>query len=231
MSLSIVALADRPELAPVVAQWHFAEWGHHYPGGTVEGWLEHICTRMHADRIPMTVLALDAEGQPLGTAGLVERDMDTHPELSPWLGGVYVLPAARRRGVASALVRHLVERAAALRIYDLYLYTNGAEALYRRLDWRPLAREPYMGRDVTLMTCAVVRDRARASAPKDCPHCRMTNPPAAARCDCGYDFTRRALAESYLTTKDHVQRAREAQAEAEGRDALGVLSRILRLFR
>jgi GNAT superfamily N-acetyltransferase len=133
-----------------VAQWHFGEWGHHYPGGTVDGWLDHIRTRMNADRIPMTVIALD-DGEPIGTAALTDHDMETHRELSPWLGGVYVVPAARGRGVARALVGDVIDRAAAFGVSVLYLYTNGAEGLYQKLDWRVLSREPYMGRDVTIM--------------------------------------------------------------------------------
>lgn len=150
--LKISPLGDCPHLAPVVAQWHFGEWGHLYPGGTVDGWLDHIRTRMDVDRIPMTVVALNDDGQPVGTAALTEHDMETHRELSPWLGGVYVIPSARRRGVAGALVRYLMGRAADLEIRDLYLYTNGAEGLYQRLHWRVWSREPYMGRGVTIMT-------------------------------------------------------------------------------
>jgi GNAT superfamily N-acetyltransferase len=153
--VTIIPLADRPDLAPEIARWHFSEWGHHYPGGTVEGWLEHIRTRMHADRVPMSVLALDDRGEPLGTACLTEHDMDTHPELSPWLGGVYVIPAARRQGVASALVRHLMARSADLGVRELFLYTNGAERVYEGVGWRRRSREPYMGRDVTVMSCTL----------------------------------------------------------------------------
>jgi predicted N-acetyltransferase YhbS len=107
---------------------------------------------MNANRIPMTVVALDGGWEAVGTAALTEHDMETHRELSPWLGGVYVIPAARHRGVASALVRNLMDRAADFGIRDLYLYTNGAEGLYQKLDWRALSREPYMGREVTIMT-------------------------------------------------------------------------------
>src|SRR2546421_2679994 len=144
--MKIIAPTDCPHLAPVIAQSHFGEWGHLYSGGTDDGWLDHIRTRMNADRVPMTVVALDDGGLPVGTAALTEDDMETHRELCPWLGGVYVIPPARRRGVASTLIRYLRARAAAFGIRDLYLYTNGAEGLYQQLDWRLLSREPYMGR-------------------------------------------------------------------------------------
>ena len=150
--MKISPLADYPRFAPLIAQWHFGEWGHLYPGGTVDGWLDHIRTRIHVDRIPMTVVALDDRDEPIGAAALIEHDMETQPELSPWLGGLYVIPTARRRGVANALIRHLMGCAADFGIRDLYLYTNSAEALYRKLDWRLLSREPYMGQEVALMT-------------------------------------------------------------------------------
>jgi len=150
--MTTIPLADRPDLAPIVAQWHFSEWGHLYPGGTVDAWLDHIRTRMNPDRIPITVVAIDDEGQPVGTAALTEHDMDTHPELSPWLGGVYVIPVARRRGVATAVICDLLRRAEHFGVRDLYLYTNDAEGLYRSLGWRLLSREPYMCREVSVMT-------------------------------------------------------------------------------
>lgn len=110
--MKISPLAKCPHLAQLLARWHFAEWGHLYPGGTVAGWLDHIRTRMNADRIPLTIIALDDREQPVGTAAITAHDMETHPELSPWLGGVYVVPAQRGRGVAIALIRDLIRRAA-----------------------------------------------------------------------------------------------------------------------
>ena len=168
--MTILPLVDRPDLATVVAQWHFDEWGHLYPGGTVDGWLDHIRKRMNTDRIPMTVIALDDRGQPIGTAALVEHDMDTHRELSPWLGGVYVVPTARGRGVARAVVSHVIKCAGDLGIQDLYLYTNRAEGLYRRLGWRPLSREPYMGRNVTLMRNTLLSEREPLAKPISAEH-------------------------------------------------------------
>ena len=155
--MRVTLLAERPHLAPVIAQWHFAEWGHLYPGGTIAGWLDHIRTRMNADRIPLTFIALDDGEEPVGTAAIVEHDMETHRELYPWLGGVYIIPAARRCGVASALIRDLTSWAAGFGVRDLYLYTYAAERLYQKLGWRVLSRETYMGREVTVMTTAIGR--------------------------------------------------------------------------
>lgn len=33
---------------------------------------------------------------------------------------------------------------------------------------------------------------------KQCPRCRLINPPSAMRCDCGYDFHSKQLEQSYL---------------------------------
>jgi len=33
---------------------------------------------------------------------------------------------------------------------------------------------------------------------KNCPKCRLINPPTAKRCDCGYDFHTDSMEESYL---------------------------------
>jgi hypothetical protein len=33
---------------------------------------------------------------------------------------------------------------------------------------------------------------------KDCPKCGLVNPPAATRCDCGYDFASGRMKQSYL---------------------------------
>jgi GNAT superfamily N-acetyltransferase len=86
-----------------------------------------------------------------GSAMLVAQDMETRPDLTPWLAGVYVTPPYRRRGLGSALVERIVSEAASLRVPTLFLYTSGAESLYARLGWTVLDRCKYRGIDVTVM--------------------------------------------------------------------------------
>jgi GNAT superfamily N-acetyltransferase len=146
----IESLADHLELTPLVARWHWEEWGRHDPGGSLEAWTVGLARRTERGRVPTTYLALDG-GDPVGSATLVACDMLTRCDLSPWLAGVYVLPVARGRGVASALVRHAVRRAGGMGVPRLYLYTASASGLYRKLGWRSLETTEYEGARVTIM--------------------------------------------------------------------------------
>lgn len=150
MPLRIEPAADHPDLIPRLGRWHWQEWGHHDPGGSLESWTEALRARTCRDRVPATFIAFE-DTRPVGSAALVEHDMDTRRDLGPWLAGVFVLPDCRGRGIASALCCHAAEAARGFGVTRLYLYTNGAERLYESLGWHPFGREPYEGRTVTLM--------------------------------------------------------------------------------
>ena len=81
----------------------------------------------------------------------MRSDLDSRPDLSPWLGGLYVEPAFRGRGHAARLVCEVEEAARAASVSTLWLYTLNAEALYLRLGWQHAGVEQEDGRDVLLM--------------------------------------------------------------------------------
>ena len=152
--MTIEYLADRREFIPTVARWHHAEWGHLRPRETVEdrvGRVERDCGHFE---VPTTFVA-SAGAQVLGSASLVENDMETRKELSPWLSGVFVAPEHRRRGVGAALVERVVREAHALGIRRLYLYTPGSGTLYLRLGWsireRTFYPELWGDQEITIM--------------------------------------------------------------------------------
>ena len=95
-------------------------------------------------------MALDGDA-PVGHVSLVEHNLASHPELSPWLAGTLVHRSRRGRGVGQALVRHATARAAELGVETLYLYTERARAFYERLGWRHLWEEDYEGERVSVM--------------------------------------------------------------------------------
>lgn len=140
--VTVEYLADRREFIPTVARWLHAEWGHLRPGETVEDRAASVERDCGHCEVPTTFVAL-AGDQLLGSASLVEHDMATRPELSPWLSGVFVAPEHRRRGVGAALVERVVQEARVLRTPRLYLYTPGSGALYLKLGWSVMERTFY----------------------------------------------------------------------------------------
>jgi predicted N-acetyltransferase YhbS len=148
--LRIVPLADRPDLTRVVGRWHWDEWGHDDPDGSLEGWTDGLRRRSGRDRIPITWVALLGD-EPVGSVALIENDMASHPELTPWLSGLFVVPGSRASGVGSALTAHCESAAADLGVGVLHLYTTTAEEFYRRRGWEVVGREIYGADEAAVM--------------------------------------------------------------------------------
>jgi GNAT superfamily N-acetyltransferase len=153
-------IADHPDLVETVARWQWSEWGRD-PADSLAARIASIGAETDPDRIPTTFVALDGD-DPLGSASLVADDMSTHPELTPWLASVYVTPAARGGGVASALVRRVMRQAAAMGITRLYLYTESAQGLYEKLGWQVIATEHFEGSPVAIMAIDLMEHHPRA---------------------------------------------------------------------
>src|SRR5215204_2004974 len=123
--MHIANIADHPHLIDTIARWHWEQWGRANLGGSVLSWADGLRRCTNRDHIPATYVALDGK-ELCGTVLLVTHDMSTHREISPWVAGVFVAPAQRGKGIASALVRHAVSQAAAMGVSRLYLYTESA---------------------------------------------------------------------------------------------------------
>jgi N-acetylglutamate synthase-like GNAT family acetyltransferase len=141
----IEVLAGRPELIETVARWHWQEWGHLTPTLSLTDRVEGL--HGQADE---TWLVLEGD-EPLGAATLVEHDMDTHPDLGPWIAGVYVRADRRGEGIGRTLNRQVAAVAAARGARTLYLYTDEAQEYWEHLGWYRIAEEPYLGETVTVM--------------------------------------------------------------------------------
>ena len=109
---------------------------------------------MNTDRLPLTLVALHG-GDLVGMVSLKFHDMDTRPDLDPWLGGLLVLPEWRNRSVASMLMHRAVEEARKLNVPRLYLWTPSAEGLYRKLGWQVVERTEYCRRKAVVMSISL----------------------------------------------------------------------------
>jgi predicted N-acetyltransferase YhbS len=136
---------------PTIAAWHWAEWGHTDPGGSLERWTAGLRGRVGRHVIP-TILVAFAGAEPVGSVALVEYDMSIWRQYSPWLSGMYVVAEHRGRGIGSALLAACEEEAALLGVETLYLYTHSAEDFYRRYEWNVVARDAYGAETVAIMS-------------------------------------------------------------------------------
>jgi len=150
--IKIDYLAHHAHLAEQLARWSWAEWQAIYieRGQTFEHALKNYQERTNIDRLPLTLVAFQGD-ELIGTVSLKFHDLDTRPELDPWLGGVFVSPEWRGRGIASQLMRRAAAEAARLSLPKLYLWTSSAERLYQKLGWTVVERSHYCGKDIALM--------------------------------------------------------------------------------
>jgi GNAT superfamily N-acetyltransferase len=148
--MKIVPLAERPDLAEQVSVWGFAEWGHLNEGQTPQTRLAEVRGEMNVDRVPVTFVALGEDGGLVGTAALIFDDLVGDPR-NPWLASVYVPSEHRRKGIASALVRAVEDKARELGYARLYLFTSSVHALYAGLGWQALERRDYRGEHIQVM--------------------------------------------------------------------------------
>lgn len=120
--IEVDLLARRPALAELLGGWAYDEWyaGRDVPRAAV---VEAYRRRANQDRLPIAWVAL-ADGTPAGMASLKEDDLWSRPDLGPWLASLYVVPAARNRGIGTHLAAAVVEKARSLGISRLYLFRS-----------------------------------------------------------------------------------------------------------
>lgn len=148
--MEIINLKLKPDLIPILAKWHHDEWKYLNPSLTLQGRIKKMQSYFNDSAIPSTFVAIN-KTTVLGSAALIDSDMDTHPELSPWLASVYVDPPYRKQEVGSRLVNHLLKFSKGLNIGALYLFTPDRLSFYQKLGWTILNKEPYRGQTVWVM--------------------------------------------------------------------------------
>lgn len=149
--MRIEYLADHIHTIPELAKLHCEFFGRFNAEMTPESRAEQLGRRIGKTSIPMTLVALVQE-TPIGSASIVEQDLDSRPDLSPWVASVVVRLDHQRQGVGTALMRRIENEAMKLGIKKLYLFTPDMEAFYTTLDWMVVGQEMFKGRfEVTLM--------------------------------------------------------------------------------
>src|SRR5215831_20635622 len=157
-NIAIDYLANCPELVDELARLSWKEWPEVYKQRkqTLEDSLRNYRERMNTDRLPLTLVAVRTGlaincRELVGMVSLKFHDMDTRPDLDPWLGGLLVLPKWRKHGVGTMLMHRATEEARRLDVPQLYLWTHSAEGLYHKLGWQVIERTNYFGNKSVVM--------------------------------------------------------------------------------
>jgi N-acetylglutamate synthase-like GNAT family acetyltransferase len=148
--LNISFLADHPEfietLAPLVAE----HWRPILTQETMQSRAAKFRTHLNYDTLPITWVA-HSGSQVFGTAALRVHDLPDLDNLTPWLGGVYVAPEFRNRGVGTALCSTVEQQAKELGISTLYLFTLEKQVWYENLGWSMFQPCTWCGRAGDIM--------------------------------------------------------------------------------
>jgi predicted N-acetyltransferase YhbS len=151
--MRISYLADRPELAAQLIPGLLEHWNYVFPLQTVADRAAKFRAHLNHDELPIAWVAHEGD-QALGTAALRKFDLEGREDLGPWLGGVFVLPNHRGRGIASELCRIVEGKAHDQGVSRLYLCTHGRESLYERLGWTTLEHTMWHGYRCSIMSKA-----------------------------------------------------------------------------
>lgn len=156
--VQIELLTGLHHLAPVLAAWHHAEWGHLYADDV---WNHAIAVRefetmAEPGSIDRTWVAFDGDARDadavLGSVSMLATDdLAGFEHLTPWLASMFVAPAARGRGVAAALTDALLRGAQEHGHDVVHLFTSGQQQFWADRGWSVVAEVATEGHPATVM--------------------------------------------------------------------------------
>jgi len=136
-AFSIIPIKQVPHHHDHAAQLSLDAWKHDFPEDTLQTYLDMFtATGTYANRFVEVFAAINQAEELLGLATLVDDDeLPGAIEPGPWLAAVFVVPEARKLGVGSALINHVVNRSRELGYSEMFLYTEDQQEWYQKRGW------------------------------------------------------------------------------------------------
>lgn len=152
MTLKIEYLKLYENHLPKLAEWMFNEWGKYNPSSSLEKTKSKLQEHLNLDKLPITWIAL-LNDKPVGTCSLRVND-GIRTDLAPWLGSLYVDPAARGQQIGENLIEVTKTKARMLGYKKLYLlaYDLTIPDWYSSLGWEHVGKDMLNGHDVNVMS-------------------------------------------------------------------------------
>lgn len=150
-ALSVQPLEPKSPLLGQIAAEQFAYWGPLTGCGSRE--LYELFLKQAALSIDLPrVLLGTRRGVLLGSVNLLKTDMTIRPQLTPWMGQLFVIESERSQGVGTALLDAAVSYIERLGYRRLFLFTSGTlPHYYRKRRWTDVEDVVYLGKVRTIM--------------------------------------------------------------------------------
>lgn len=142
----------------LIADWYLSEWK--IPVDKTIQKLQTVTTDASQFQILMSL-----DGIPISTGGLYNHVglLDKEPRLKVyknWLALVYTIPGKRHQGFGKLICKHIQDHSKNLGIDTMYLFTDTAERLYKRLGWTEMERLSMGNRNVVVMNKELLNDKS-----------------------------------------------------------------------
>jgi len=133
--MKIIKIEDKNNLIfEKICEWNYNWWGirDEVSFEEVRCNLEHS---LNKERLPQTYVCLIGE-EPAGMYQLsMSDDLNSRPDIYPWLINVYVDEKYRGKNVCRELMNTVYENAKKANLQELYLYTKHV-GLYEKFGWK-----------------------------------------------------------------------------------------------
>ena len=158
---SISKLSADTRWLPVVATWHYQEWSvsrRRADAVDLESAENELVLRQKRMEqhlletpLPETFVA-HIDETPIGSVSLVYYTISGKPSSdSVWLANMYVMPAWRRRGIATSLLEHACNYAREQKLTRLRLYTHDQAGFYLHHGWSLVAQHSLHGKPCDIL--------------------------------------------------------------------------------
>ncbi len=144
-------LKNHPENTHLLASWMFDTWGHYNPESSLEKAQAKLKAHLNEASLPLTYIAL-IDDVPVGMCSLRLND-GIRPDLTPWLGSLFVEPNMRGRGIGEKLIHAVTDKARNLGYTKLYLlvFDETLPNWYAQLGWQMIGKDELNGHPVSVM--------------------------------------------------------------------------------
>ena len=136
-TFSVTHIKHVPHLHQQAAEMSRVAWKLDFPEDTTQTYHDMFNVNgTYAGRFVEVFAAINHANELLGLATLVDDDgLPGATEPGPWLAAVFVAPEARKLGVGSALIDHVVNRSRELGYSEIFLYTDHQQKWYEKRGW------------------------------------------------------------------------------------------------